>query len=133
MAVEARLTVDTEKINALLRDLDMSGDEPKKAIRSALRNSGNIIRRAVCSGLSTISGDLNKRKGVRLTVYKNASGVRVDIYNPFYTANGKIFILRWLEIGAKNRRTIAGSKFRGSTAAKPFFEQAVNSSRVEAV
>lgn len=132
MADNARITVDTTQINALFRELDMTDNEPRKAIRAALRDSGNILKRAARGGLSSVSKDGSKAKGISLVVYKNASGCRVSIYNAFIPARGRVFILRWFEEGTKDRRTRKGGKFRGSVAAKPFFERSVNMARSEA-
>lgn len=125
------VSVDTEAIEQKLKDLEMTQPEIKKTLKSAIRQSLNIIRSAVRNGAASVTTNAEKRrKGVGLVVYKNGSGGQVNIYTPFQLSNSTgrgIFILRWLEEGTKEGIGRNGRK-HGATPAKPFFNAAVSSS-----
>ena len=125
------MSVDTEAIEQKLKDLEMTQPEIKKTLKSAIRQSLNIIRSAVRNGAASVTTNAEKRrKGVGLVVYKNGSGGQVNIYTPFQLSNSTgrgIFILRWLEEGTKEGIGRNGRK-HGATPAKPFFNAAVSSS-----
>lgn len=124
------VSVDTEAIEQRLKDLEMTQPEIRKSLRSAIRQSLNIIRSSVRKGAATVTTNKEKqRKGVGLVVYRNGSGGQVNIYNVFKLSNAKgrgIFTLRWLE---KGTRDVIGRDGRrhGATPAKPFFNNAVSS------
>lgn len=124
------VTVETDQIEQKLKDLDMSQPEIRKSLRSAIRQSLNIVRSGVRKGAANVTSNREKRqKGVGLVVYKNGSGGQVNIYNVFYLKNGSgrgVFTLRWLEKGTRDVIGRDGRK-HGATAAKPFFESAVSS------
>ena len=134
--------VDSKAVNDLLHELNMSDKEARTAILSALRDSANIIRKSVRSGLARISSDKQKRRGVQVVVYRNASGAQVNIYHPFYREdNGRreVFILRWLEEGTKagpikrgNKRKGGKDRMHGATPAKPFFVASSQAARPQA-
>jgi hypothetical protein len=124
------VSVDTEAIEQKLKDLEMTQPEIKKTLKSAIRQSLNIIRSAVRSGAATVTSNAEKRrKGVGLVVYKNGSGGQVNIYKGDYiqSIGGRYFSLRWLEEGTKEGIGKNGRK-HGATPAKPFFNAAVSSS-----
>lgn len=124
------VTVETDQIEQKLKDLDMSQPEIRKSLRSAIRQSLNIVRSGVRKGAANVTSNREKRqKGVSLVVYKNGSGGQVNIYNVFYLKNGSgrgVFTLRWLEKGTSDVIGRDGRK-HGATPAKPFFESAVSS------
>lgn len=125
------VSVDTEAIERKYEELDMKQPEIKKALKSAIRKSLNIIRSAVRKGAASVTTNPEKRrKGVGLVIYKNGSGGQVNVYTPFYLSNSTgrgLFILRWLEEGTKEGIDRNGRK-HGATPAKPFFNAAVSSS-----
>lgn len=143
MAKGVGIHVDSKAVNDLLHELNMSDKEARTAIRSALRDSASIIRKSVRSGLARVSSDRQKRRGVQVVVYRNASGAQVNIYHPFYRdENGRreVFILRWLEEGTKagpikkgDRRKDGKDRMHGATPAKPFFVAAVQAVHTQAV
>lgn len=124
------VTVDSEAIEQKLKDLNMTQPEIKKSLKSAIRQSLNVVRSGVRKGAAKVTSNREKRqKGVDLVVYKNGSGGQVNIYKGDYmkSVRGRgFFTLRWLE---KGTRDVIGRDGRrhGATPAKPFFENAVSS------
>ena len=124
------VSVDSEAIEQKLKALEMTQPEIKKTLKSAIRQSLNIVRSGVRKGAATVTSNREKRqKGVGLVVYKNGSGGQVNIYKGDYMKSVKgrgFFTLRWLE---KGTRDVIGRDGRrhGATPAKPFFESAVSS------
>lgn len=124
------VTVDTEAVEQKMKDLEMTQPEIRKSLRSAIRQSLNIVRSGVRKGAATVTSNREKRqKGVGLVVYKNASGGQVNIYKGDYMKSVKgrgYFTLRWLE---KGTRDVIGRDGRrhGATPAKPFFQASVSS------
>ena len=124
------VSVDYKSIADKLEQLDMKQPEIRKSLKSAIRRSLNIIRSSVQKGAASVTSNPEKRrKGVKLVVYKNASGGQVNIYKGDYmqSEKGKYFSLRWLEEGTKEGIGKNGRK-HGATPAKPFFNAAVSSS-----
>ena len=123
------VTVDSEAIEQKLKDLNMTQPEIKKSLKSAIRQSLNVVRSGVRKGAANVTSNSEKRqKGVGLVVYKNGSGGQVNIYKGDYMKSVKgrgYFTLRWLE---KGTRDVIGRDGRrhGATPAKPFFENAVS-------
>lgn len=124
------VTVDTEAVEQKMKDLEMTQPEIRKSLRSAIRQSLNIVRSGVRRGAATVTSNREKRqKGVGLVVYKNGSGGQVNIYKGDYmkSVRGRgYFSLRWLE---KGTRDVIGRDGRrhGATPAKPFFQASVSS------
>ena len=128
------VTVDVEQVNRLLNDLRVSDQEFTKAVKSAYRRSLSIIRKEVRKGAATVTSDKIKLKGIRVSVYRNGSGGRVDILKPqtgYPGVKTKVFILKWLELGTKE---VIGKNDRkhGATPAKPFFNAAVSRAQSQA-
>lgn len=123
------VTVDSEAIEQKLKDLNMTQPEIKKSLKSAIRQSLNVVRSGVRKGAANVTSNREKRqKGVGLVVYKNGSGGQVNIYKGDYMKSVKgrgYFTLRWLE---KGTRDVIGRDGRrhGATPAKPFFENSVS-------
>ena len=124
------VTVESEAIEKKFDDLNLTKPEIKKSLKSAIRQSLNIVRSGVRRGAASVTSNREKQqKGVGLVVYRNGSGGQVNIYNVFQLKNGKgrgIFTLRWLEKGTRNVIGRDGRK-HGATPAKPFFESSVSS------
>ena len=124
------VTVDTEAVEQKMKDLEMTQPEIRKSLRSAIRQSLNIVRSGVRRGAATVTSNREKRqKGVGVVVYKNGSGGQVNIYKGDYmkSVRGRCyFSLRWLE---KGTRDVIGRDGRrhGATPAKPFFQASVSS------
>lgn len=127
---EDLVSVETEQIEQKLKALDMTQPEIKKTLKSAIRQSLNIVRSGVRKGAASVTSNREKRqKGVGLVVYKNGSGGQVNIYKGDYmkSVRGRgYFSLRWLEQGTKDVIGRDGRR-HGATPAKPFFGQAVSS------
>lgn len=124
------VTVDTEAVEQKMKDLAMTQPEIRKSLRSAIRQSLNIVRSGVRKGAATVTSNREKRqKGVSLVVYKNGSGGQVNIYKGDYmkSVRGRgYFSLRWLEKGTRDVIGRDGRK-HGATPAKPFFQASVSS------
>ena len=124
------VTVDTEAVEQKMKDLEMTQPEISKSLRSAIRQSLNIVRSGVRRGAATVTSNREKRqKGVGLVVYKNGSGGQVNIYKGDYmnSVRGRgYFSLRWLEKGTRDVIGRDGRK-HGATPAKPFFQASVSS------
>lgn len=124
------VTVDTEAVEQKMNDLAMTQPEIRKSLRSAIRQSLNIVRSGVRKGAATVTSNREKRqKGVGLVVYKNGSGGQVNIYKGDYmkSVRGRgYFSLRWLEKGTRDVIGRDGRK-HGATPAKPFFQASVSS------
>lgn len=125
------VSVDSSAIQQKFSDLSMTQPEIKKSLKSAIRQSLNIVRSSVRKGAASVTSNPEKRrKGVGMVVYKNGSGGQVNIYSVFNLSNGKgrgIFTLRWLEEGTEEGIGRDGRR-HGATPAKPFFKQAVSQS-----
>ena len=125
------VSVDSRAIQQKMAEMSMSRPEIKKSLKSAIRQSLNIVRSSVRKGAAAVTSNPEKtRKGVGMVIYKNGSGGQVNIYTPFYVSNSKgrgLFILRWLEEGTQEGIDRNGKR-HGATPAKPFFNQAVSSS-----
>lgn len=122
---EAKLEVDTAEINRLFAALSDNKDR-KAAIKSGLRKSGNIIKKQTVANMTSVSSELAAmKKDVHVKVYKNSSGVRVDILD-YRKANSKAFILKFFELGTKERYTRHPRAFRGTIGASYFFKKAVD-------
>lgn len=127
--------VNTAGIDKKLELLSMSNKDNKKAVKAALRKSGNVIKTSVKKGAATVTSNREKRnKGVNMSVYKDASGLQVNIMKPWYMSQGRgrrIFRLFWLECGTSEVVGRDGRK-HGATPAKPFFLQAERAARPQA-
>lgn len=133
--------VDARKFNALLRNLSIKNQS--KAIESALRSAGNIIRKKTLSNLDAVvdrggiaqraakreaSGQKKRkdlRRGVKTAVFRRLDGITVHIKG--LGSDGR---LKWLENGTKDRYTKNQTikAYRGRIEATHFFEKAVEES-----
>ncbi|WP_455671694.1 hypothetical protein [Phocaeicola sp.] len=138
----AQVKVDSDKVNAFFNALDLNNKERKKAIKAALRKSVLIIRKQAQTNLisaipsAKTKGEHNGKvfkplkNEINITVYKNASGARVDMIDR--RKNGsRAYILRFFNQGTEERATKKGHN-RGSIKATNFFANAVAAKKTEA-
>lgn len=79
--------IDVARVNRMFKELNLSTDESRKALRRGLAASARVIQRQAKSNLSTVqnraSGTTlaatNLKKWVRYVVYKRTLGFRVHI------------------------------------------------------
>lgn len=128
-----KIVVDTNKINALLTELN--DRQAKNAIKGGLRRSVSIIRKQAQVNLSSAvpnSGELKKE--INQAVYKNASGARVDLLDK-RRKDSKQFTLKFFELGTKRRTNVRGGRTganRGYISAYHFLGRAERTKRTEA-
>lgn len=154
MADGLRIAVDTTRINALLRELAFTTSEARQAVRRGLSAAGGVIRRQARANLRTVTGRdgraINYRpleRFVRMTVYKDLGGVRVDILGRLtrrqqrsYSKRGirdLAYTLKWLDLGTEARYNKAGGRlsrrrYTGRMQASRFFQKAVETKAGEA-
>ena len=147
---QRRTSVDTSHINKLFADLDKNRDR-KAAIKSGLRKSGNVIKKSVYNSMKSSHPALARaeyKRGIKVSVYKNASGVRVDIFGKSAKADfkyfnkrnvqDKMFLLRFFADGTKERIFKGrGSRYKsgksvGRIIGSNFFSRGVQSSKAKA-
>lgn len=119
------IRVDAARINTLFDRLGFSDKEATAAVKGAVRQAANTVRRAVSKAAPT--SNPAKRKLVNVTMYKSADGANVNIIRGAYTKPGRdYFTLLWLEKGTKKGRR------HGATPAKPFFGAAATGAKARA-
>jgi len=135
-----RVEVDVSKVNRLLTQLN--DKEAKKAIKSAIRKTALVIRKAAQSNLVSFfplanspavkNGVSHKplKNDINIAVYRNASGARIDLLDS-RKKKSRAYILRFIELGTGSRATKKG-KNRGSMKAYNFFSDAVSAKKAEA-
>lgn len=80
-------TIDVSKVNRMFKELNMSTDESRKALRRGLAASARVIQRQAKSNLNTVQNkasgtplsSTNLKKWVRYVVYRRTLGFRVHI------------------------------------------------------
>lgn len=165
MSDNVQVIVDTDKINRMIDELRMSDRETRQAVRRGISQAAGLIQKQAKNNLSTVTNSdgtsldsKNLKQFVRLTVYKDTQGARVDILddkrgstNRRLAKKGlenKSFVLKFFELGAvdryrKSRKIIriGGRKnytrtgkggYTGTIVASHFFTQAVSSKQGEA-
>lgn len=105
--------VDVNRINRMFKELNMSTNESKKALRKGLADSAKIIQRKARSNLNTVQNRAsgkplvtkNLKKWVRYVVYRKTLGFRVHIQQSKgkNKKENKSYVLKWLEDGTKPR------------------------------
>ena len=130
--METELLVNVEAVNRMLTDLSFKNK--RKAVQSALRMAGNMVKREVVRSLKqSVNADAALTKGVKVVVFRNLQGVRVHIMGDYR--------LKWLELGTEDRWTRWGYKSKRKTKEarysgkiKPayFFRDSVPASSVQA-
>lgn len=135
-----RVEIDAKRVNELLSRLN--DDEARKSIKSGIRKSALIIRKAAQDNLVTAvtKAEFSGTKGnttfkplkneINLAVYRNASGARIDLLDK-RKKDSRAYMLKWFEAGTKERATKKGAN-RGSINASSFFSNAVQAKKGEA-
>lgn len=120
---DAKVIVDSSKINLLFERLNMSNKEAKAAIKGGLRKSAQVIQKQVRTNLKGVRNEatgktLNSKnllQFVNLVVYKSARGARVDVMDDKRKSTNmrlqrkgmenKSFILKFFATGTEDRYT----------------------------
>lgn len=154
-----KLTVDANRLNEQLKAHRMTTQESRRAIRNGLAAAGRIIRNQARANLKTVNGKhgiINYApllRFVKLKVYKDASGVRIDILGGSTKRQRASlekkgmkdlgFILKFFDLGTKLRynsqrkRKILANKrlkkkrYTGRIEESGFFQNAVKSKQKE--
>lgn len=146
---QRRVSVDTTQINKMFASLGNNA-ERKASVKSGLRKSGNVLRQSVFRAMKSSHpklGATEYKRGIKTTVYKNATGVRVDIFGKASKADykffakrdaaDKMFILKFFADGTKERSTKGRGRYSrrkntGRIMASNFFERGVASGKFKA-
>lgn len=159
------IEVDNRKVLKLMDDLSFTKAETKRALKGGLRDSAKIIQKQARINLKNVRNEAsgmtlkanNLLQFVRITVYKNAQGARVDVMDDKRKStnkrlakkgmDNKSFILKFFALGTDGRftkshtRTGYGRKgirrkgkggYRGRIGESQFFKMAVDSKKNEA-
>lgn len=160
MSKDIGFIVDIDKVNRQLMEHRMTTQESRRAIRNGLAAAGRIIRNAARKNLSATSGKhgpINSApllRFVKIKVYKDFGGVRVDILGGTSkrqrTALAKkgvkdlAYTLKFFDLGTKDRynrrrkrkvlwnKTLRKKRYTGRIQASEFFQRAVKSKNEEA-
>jgi hypothetical protein len=143
--------IDAKPLYKLCADLDLDQKDMNRAFKSALSQSGNLIRREALQQLYKVAyknGPMKNTQflgaGIIVKVWRSGMGAKVGLFgreNIRYHKNvmkNPSYILRWVEMGTKQRKTAGNSKYykvaanRGNMEARPFFRQAVEAKQREA-
>ena len=146
--------VDVNRINRMFKELNMSTDESRKALRRGLAASARVIQRQAKANLSTVynmaSGTTlnatNLKKWVRYVVYKRTLGFRVHIQESKGSSKKEnpSFLLKFFEEGTNDRfnkkvkkermftRKLRKERYTGRIYASHFFSTASKSKIGEA-
>lgn len=155
-----RLTVDVSRLNDQLKAHRMTTPEARRSIRNGLAAAGRIIRNEARANLKTVSGKhgiINYApllRFVKLKVYNNGTGVRIDILGGSTRRQRASlekkgikdlgFVLKFFDLGTKLRynsqrkRKILSNKrlkkkrYTGRIEESGFFQKAVKSKGQEA-
>lgn len=103
------ITIDVGKINRMFKDLNMSTNDSRKALRRGLAASARVIQKQAKANLNMVQNKAsgktlaskNLKKWVRYVVYKRTLGFRVHIQQS--KGKNKSYVLKWLENGTKPR------------------------------
>lgn len=144
------VTIDVAKVNRMFKELNMSTDESRKALRRGLAASARVIQRQAKTNLNTVQNKAsgttlaskNLKKWVKYVVYKRTLGFRVHIQQSKggNKKENKSYVLKWLEDGTKPRwqkyrkwRPLKQSipfktkkRYTGKITASHFFSRASN-------
>ena len=146
--------IDVTRINRLFKDLNMSTDESRKALKRGLAASARIIQRQAKSNLNTVQNKAsgtplsanNLKKWVRYVVYKRTLGFRVHIQQSRGASKKEnpSFLLKFFEEGTDDRfnkkvkkermfsRRLRKERYTGKITASHFFSAASKSKIGEA-
>lgn len=155
-----RLTVDVARLNEQLNAHRMTTPEARRAIRNGLAAAGRIIRNQARANLKVVNGKhglINYApllRFVKLKVYKNGTGVRIDILGGSTRRQRASlekkgikdigFVLKFFDLGTKlrynnqrKRKVLANKRLKkkrytGRIEESRFFQNAVKSKGQEA-
>lgn len=106
-------TIDVSKVNRMFKELNMSTDESRKALRRGLAASARVIQRQAKSNLNTVQNkasgtplsSTNLKKWVRYVVYRRTLGFRVHIQQSRGSSKKEnpSFLLKFFEEGTNDR------------------------------
>lgn len=148
--IELKVKVDVARVVALLKELNMTMPESKKALKRALGASARIIQKQAKANLGNVtngaSGSTLKADGlkrfVRYKVYRDANGAWVHIQKS--KGKNKSYMLKWFEEGTDERyngrrkrkilwnRKLSKKRYTGYIRPSHFFSTAVKSKKNEA-
>ena len=146
--------IDVARVNRLLKELNLSTGESRKALRRGLAASARIIQRQAKSNLNAVknraSGTTlvsnNLKEWVRYVVYKRTLGFRVHIQESRGSSKKEnpSFLLKFFEEGTDDRfnkkvkkermfsRRLRKERYTGKISASHFFSTASKSKIGEA-
>lgn len=138
--------IDVARINKFFKELDMSTDESRKALRRGLAQSARVIQRKAKANLNTVQNrasgttlaSTNLKKWVRYVVYKRTLGFRVHIQESRGSSKKEnpSFLLKFFEEGTDDRfnekikkermftRRLRKERYTGKITASHFFSTA---------
>lgn len=138
-------SVDASEVLKMMKDLDFTKGEMKRALSRGLATSAALIRNETKSQLKNVAyknGPLRNAdflaKGISIGLWKSKKGATVGLFTKKKSIGykgGKFknpsFILRWIELGTAERKTSKGYN-RGEMEEKRFFQKAVAAKKQEA-
>lgn len=139
------VSVDTHGVNVMFEQMSMTNKEARKAIQSAYRASGNVIKKQAQANMRSVQPRIQRWVPfVNVTVYKNSQGLRVDALG-VYTSGSKLskdqkktdpkynsYKMRFFNWGTKARKTRKGYN-RGAIEATNFMHNAITAKKDEAI
>lgn len=148
------ITIDVAKVNRMFKELNMSTDESRKALRRGLAASARVIQRQAKANLNMVQNKAsgktlaskNLKKWVRYVVYKRTLGFRVHIQESRGSSKQEnpSFLLKFFEEGTDDRfnkkvkkermftRRLRKERYTGKITASHFFSTASRSKIGEA-
>lgn len=140
------ITIDVAKVNRMFKELNMSTDESRKALRRGLAASARVIQRQAKANLNMVQNKAsgktlaskNLKKWVRYVVYKRTLGFRVHIQESRGSSKQEnpSFLLKFFEEGTDDRfnkkvkkermftRRLRKERYTGKITASHFFSNA---------
>lgn len=140
------VTIDVAKVNRMFKELNMSTDESRKALRRGLAASARVIQRQAKTNLNTVQNKAsgttlaskNLKKWVKYVVYKRTLGFRVHIQQSRGASKKEnpSFLLKFFEEGTNYRynkkikkermfsRRLRKERYTGKITASHFFSTA---------
>lgn len=143
------VTIDVARVNRLFKELNMSTDESRKALKRGLAASARLIQRQAKTNLTAVQNKAsgtplsanNLKKWVRYVVYKRTLGFRVHIQESRGSSKKEnpSFLLKFFEEGTDERfnkkvkkqrmfsRRLRKERYTGKISASHFFSTASKS------
>lgn len=139
------VSVDTHGVNVMFEQMSMTNKEARKAIQSAYRASGNVIKKQAQANMRSVQPRIQRWVPfVNVTVYKNSQGLRVDALG-VYSSGSKLsqsqkktdpkynsYKMRFFNWGTRARKTRKGYG-RGAIEATNFMHNAITAKKDEAI